>query len=322
MSRFKRQNSIPGPLMQADGRVNYGAGVGIPTPPDAPAGIYPARVPIPEYAPGALARLESMGARFQPIVLGWRKNRNGDWALGKPPPEGVGLNGHAGFDLLTATGHIAGLHGGALALIPASLDLAVVDVDVVDQDSLDALIAETRPYLITPTARIGGVDLWWHCPPDIGAGVEDCYWRIGALAGDIRYAKGYVALWPGVAEKLAWGADTAGVYPHYPAARFGAAKVLHPASGAGSRGPHNAKEWRQWDNPNDAQKGGEHSGITRYKDAKERKALALSMQAQGYDIDAIALELGITRRSAYRYLRPDYLPDVRPDYQRHLPLIA
>lgn len=330
MSKRKRQNSIPGPQLQADGRALYGAGIGIATPDDAPAGRYPARIPVPEYIPAALGRLAALGARFVPILIGWRRNRNGEWALGKPPLPGVGTNGYAGFDLLTATEHIAGVHGGALALIPASIGMAVVDIDAGGPAALDVLIAQTRPYLITATPRVGGAHLWWHCPPDVGADVGDFYWEIGECAGDVRYAKGYVALWPGVAEELAWSADTAHVYPHYPAARFAAAKALHPDSGAGSWAPHNSWEWRQWDNPVDAQKGGERSGITRRKQGQERKAMALALKAQGYDTPGIAAELTrafalqkpLTPRSVQRYLRPDYLPEVHQQHQRFLPLIA
>ena len=319
MSKHNPKHSTPGPPLQADGREQFGAGHSLPTPPElVSAGTYPARVAVPAYNPNALALLAQPPARLVALQLGWRRDKTGDWALGKPPAPGVGTNHYAGFDLLTAQGHIAGLHGGALGLIPASIGMAVVDVDSGDVPALIRHLGNAAPYLVTPTPRRGGMHLWWHCPPELGAGVEDCFWRIGDWAGDLRYARGYVALWPETPEILAPHIRNAAAYPHFPAALFMGAKTRHPKSGAGSWAPEN----QQWDNPEDGRKGGIMSGITRRKQGQERKRAALALQAQGYGAGEIASELGISRMTAWRYLRPDYLPEVHREHQRHLPMVA
>ena len=316
MSKYAPQNSIPGPPLQGGGRAQYGAGNSIATPADAPAGMYPARIPVPEYNPNALALLAEAGARFVPLQIRWRRDKSGDWALGKPPLKGLGTNRYAGFDLLDATGYIAGLHGGALGLIPASIGMAVVDVDVGDATALIEDLGDYGPVLTTPTPRVGGRHLWYPYPAGLARWVEDCHWRMRDWAGDLRYAKGYVLLTDEAPELLAPALFRAGNHRILPAL-FMAHKAKHPKSGAGSGGGGT-----QWENPEDGRKGGEMSGITRRKQGRERKRAALILQAQGYDADAIASELGISRRSVYRYLRPDYLPEEHLDYQRHLPLVA
>ena len=307
MSNHNRQNIISGPQAQGpDGRAIL--------PPPEMAGVYPAAgISLPAYDDpdtlDALRSLDRLGARFVPLgPIGFQQNAKGEWRLNKAPVQGC--KRLPGYRLQTALRRIAGVYPAGLGITPTSIGMAVADVDAGDPG---ALIRAADPYLVTATARIGGTDLWWHCPEHVKPG--DGRWAAYGCSGEIR-SKCYVVLWTGLAEELAAYAVYAQNFAHYPAALFPKRSAPpRPANATGSWAAEN-----HWDNPDDARKGGLASGESRRKTRDVLQAQAARLQGIGYSTSDIALNLGITPRTARIYLRRANQPDARPDYQRHTAL--
>ena len=88
---------------------------------------------------------------------------------------------------------------GLLGIIPGKSGLLVVDVDVppdadrIDEDALEALVAEHPPLASIPTPS-GGRHLIYHRPPGAEP-IGNAKWELGPLQGDIRCDRGFVVIW-------------------------------------------------------------------------------------------------------------------------------
>lgn len=89
---------------------------------------------------------------------------------------------------------------GLIAVIPSSLDCAVVDIDAGAAAAVEAVQKLLgAPVAVIRTKRIGGYHVWVKDP----SGVGNRKWALPAGHGDIRGSRGYVVLWNPV--KLAAG---------------------------------------------------------------------------------------------------------------------
>lgn len=97
---------------------------------------------------------------------------------------------------------------GLIAVIPSSLDCAVVDIDAGAAGAVEAVQKLLgAPVAVIRTKRVGGYHAWVKDP----SGVGNRKWALPAGHGDLRGSRGYVVLWdPGkLAASLLANFDTA-----------------------------------------------------------------------------------------------------------------
>lgn len=189
--------------------------------------------------------------------------------------------------------------GGLLAVIPASIDRTVIDVDRGDPTEL---IQCHPPDAATPTPS-GGQHLWYRDSTPRAPRT----WQARGCSGDIISARSYVVLWEGV-EGLARIMDTPSSGTSYPADMIKRAPRAEPGT-ATPRPP--------LDHSPEAQaRRGRLSGISRGRVPRIRAMVAKGMVRNGHTQNHIATVLGVTTRTVRSYLGYDVPP--AGDWERGL----
>ena len=182
-------------------------------------------------------------------------------------------------------------------IIPSSIHQAVADID---QGDPTHILNRWPPHLILPTLRPNGLHLWWPSPQpqrpghfrDISTGVS----------GDIRGTDSYVIIWTDqYAQSLIKTAHTEP--PHnntFPAKYFDLFRTTPDPS---SSHPH-----QHHDKTFTATQNGLRSGEVRLHQAIQNAQEARFMNSDGCTIPQISTYLGVSLRTAYRYLSPAYDP--------------
>ena len=182
-----------------------------------------------------------------------------------------------------------------LGVIPASLGLAVVDIDEGDPE---VVIAELGAPLATVRTGGGGTHLFYRAP---GGEVGNRKWALDGAGGDVRGTKGYVLIWDG-AKTLASATEVA----EGRGAPLNLRTLPNP-SGAPRRGPAAVRM---------ARKGTRNDRLNRevYRDSKsgvltEARMVEYRTAATAAGLDAPETEA--TLRSAARAGQPDESPATR-----------